>query len=104
LAISDLAATTTASIGAGTKVEITGATQVSATTAAGAKMVADGSTVEAATGVGVAVGINLAKVSSNALVEKLTTGSLAMVAGTPSGGTGNVFSTATTSGAGSSNV
>lgn len=101
LAISDLSATTLAKYASSVAATVTNATEIKASSTTGAELVADGAAVDSTTGVGVAVGINLARVSTAALAGgALNTGSLSL--GAAAGG--NVFSTTATSGAGAQNV
>jgi hypothetical protein len=103
-AVSDLTSTTLARLASSVAATVSGATAVTTQSANSATVVADGSAVESTTGVGVAVGINLAHVANDALVAQgLTTGSLSVSAGMTNAA-GNVFSTAATSGAGAKNV
>ena len=102
-AVSDLTSTTLAKLGSSVAALVGGATAVSASSANSAAVVADGSAVDSTTGVGVAVGINLAHISNDALVtQQLSTGSLDVSATMGAGG--NVFTTTATSGAGAKDV
>jgi hypothetical protein len=102
-AISDITTTTLASIDSTGSVVVDDALTVAASTENTASVTADGTTGEAATGVGVAVGINLAHVSNDAMISSaVTAGSLDLSA--TMGGDGNVFTTEATSGAGASDV
>ncbi|WP_299742259.1 leukotoxin LktA family filamentous adhesin [Devosia sp.] len=101
LAISDLTATTLAKYASSVAAAIGGDTTITAGSTTGAELVADGAAVDSTTGVGVAVGINLARVSTAALAGgSLGSGSLTLA----SVASGNVFSTEATSGAGAENV
>ncbi len=103
LAISDLTSTTLAQVSSTGVVGATGALSITSATANAAAVTADGSAVDSATGVGVAVGINLAHVSNDAILARsVTAGSLNIAAAMT--GDGNVFTTSATSGAGASNV
>ena len=103
-AVSDLTSTTLARLASAVAATVSGATAVTTQSANSATVVADGSAVESSTGVGVAVGINLAHVGNDALVAQgLTTGSLDVSAGMGNAA-GNVFTTTATSGAGAKNV
>ncbi len=103
-AVSDLTSTTLARLASAVAATVGGATSVTTQSANSATVVADGSAVESTTGVGVAVGINLAHVGNDALVAQgLTTGSLAVSAGMANSA-GNVFTTTATSGAGAKDV
>jgi hypothetical protein len=103
LAVSDLTSTTLAQMASAVAATVSGATSITAQSANSAEVVADGSAVKSDIGVGVAVGINLAHVSNDALAaQSLSTGSLNVSAGMGTGG--NVFTTAATSGAGAADV
>ncbi|WP_380052864.1 leukotoxin LktA family filamentous adhesin [Falsihalocynthiibacter sp. SS001] len=103
LAVSDLTSDTSATISSSIAAGISGAVTVKSSTENTANVIADGSAVDSTTGVGVAVGINLAKVKNDAVIETdITAGSLDLSALTT--GDGNSFSTESTSGAGASNV
>jgi hypothetical protein len=102
-AISDITSTTLASIDTTGTVEAADDITLAAQTENSAAVVADGTTGEAATGVGVAVGINLAHISNDALISSAVTAGALDVSATM-GGDGNVFSTEATSGAGASDV
>ena len=107
LAISDLTSTTTASVNSGTASDITGSASINTLTSNTANVTADGSALDSSVGVGVAVGINLAKVQNNATLagQGISAGSLAVSAGMNSAGAGtNSFITNSTSGAGGTNV
>lgn len=105
LALSDLTATTTASMTSDRASDITGDAAIRAQTANTADVTADGSALESDVGVGVAVGINLAKVQNNATLggQGLSAGSLDLSALMAAGGS-NSFATHTTSGAGGTSV
>jgi hypothetical protein len=103
LAISDLTSTTNARINSSATTTVTGALSVSTESGNKATLTADGSAVESATGVGVAVGINIAKVVNDAVISSaVNAGSAAVSAMRPT--TGNAFTTTATSGAGATNV
>ncbi|PKP71138.1 MAG: hypothetical protein CVT82_02790, partial [Alphaproteobacteria bacterium HGW-Alphaproteobacteria-4] len=103
LAISDLTSTTNARINSSATTTVTGALNVETGSENAVTLTSDGSTVESATGVGVALGINIAKVVNDATIASaVSTGSATVAA--LSTGNGNSFATSATSGAGASNV
>ena len=100
LAISDLTSTTSASYASSIAALVAGQTDITAGSINAADIVADGSAVSSTNGVGVAVGLNIAHISTSAIVAgALQTGSLNL----ESQGSGS-FTSAATSGAGASNV
>ena len=101
LAISDLTSTTLAKISSTVAANVGGAASLTGLTSNSAAVTATGTAASGTSGVGVAVGINLAKVKNDAtLADSITAGSLSLDAGMigPSGA--NTFTTAATSGAG----
>lgn len=110
LAISDLTSTTLASLGSSVALKTSGAVSVTTQSTNSATLVADGSAVESDVGVGVAVGINLAHITNDAVVAQQIGATGAGVAGlsVSAGMNGvdavNAFSTSATSGAGAKNV
>jgi hypothetical protein len=103
LAISDLASTTRARINSAALTTVAGALSIGTSSGNTASVTADGSTVTSATGVGVALGINIAKVVNDAVISStVSAGSAALSAIRPGGG--NVFTTHATSGAGATNI
>jgi len=103
LAISDLTSTTNARINSSATTKVTGALSVSTESGNKATLTADGSAVESATGVGVALGINIAKVVNDAVISSAVDAGSAAVSALR-GTDGNDFTTTATSGAGASNV
>ncbi|SEK85157.1 hypothetical protein SAMN04488032_107109 [Pacificibacter marinus] len=105
LAISDLTSTTTATMDSGRASDISGTASINTLTSNIAAVTADGSAVDSTVGVGVAVGINIAKVRNDATLggQGISTGSLAVSAAMSAGGS-NSFTTKATSGAGGTNV
>jgi hypothetical protein len=105
LAIADLTSNSTASIASTGTVTSTGNVSVQSATANGADIKADGSAVDSSTGVGVAVGINLAHVKNDATVNSAITAGSLDIGATMIGPDGkNSFTTTATSGAGATNV
>ncbi|MGY6548458.1 MAG: leukotoxin LktA family filamentous adhesin, partial [Roseinatronobacter sp.] len=103
LAISDLTSSTNARLTSIATTQVAGALSVSTSSGNRAEVTADGSTVVSDTGVGVAVGINIARVVNDAVISgAVNAGSVAISAMRPADG--NMFRTAATSGAGASNV
>ncbi|SMH53762.1 leukotoxin LktA family filamentous adhesin, partial [Maritimibacter sp. HL-12] len=103
LAISDLNSTTNARINSSKTTIVTGDLSVSTNSGNKANVTADASTVDSETGVGVALGINIAKVVNDAVISSaVDAGSATLSATRPTAG--NVFTTSATSGAGASNV
>ncbi|MBW6507438.1 MAG: leukotoxin LktA family filamentous adhesin [Rhodobacteraceae bacterium] len=103
LAISDLTSTTNARINSTATTTVTGALSVNTGSENAVTLTADGSTVDSATGVGVAIGINIAKVVNDAVIASAVNTGSAHVAALAMGN-GNTFATSATSGAGASNV
>ncbi|MDP3862396.1 MAG: hypothetical protein Q8Q63_12510, partial [Phaeovulum sp.] len=103
LAISDLTSTTNARINSSAATTVTGAVSVTTGSENAVSVTADGSTVDSATGVGVALGINIAKVVNDAVIASAVSAGSAHVAALTMG-EGNSFTTSATSGAGASNV
>ncbi len=107
LAISDLTSTTTASVNSGKISVIAGNASINTLTSNTANVTADGSALDSDVGVGVAVGINLAKVQNNATLagQGISAGSLVVSAGMNAAAAGtNSFITNATSGAGGTSV
>ncbi|WP_322865055.1 leukotoxin LktA family filamentous adhesin [Aquicoccus sp. G2-2] len=108
LAISDLTSTTSATYSPTTSATIAGALNVSSSSENNVELSADGSAVDSATGVGVAVGINIAKIKNDALIASaVSAGSIHLSALSDNPLTakvGNAFTTTAASGAGASNV
>ncbi|WP_394787155.1 leukotoxin LktA family filamentous adhesin [Rhodoferax sp.] len=103
--VSDLQSTTTAFMASSTAAQVTGAVTLGSQSSNSATISADASAVGGATGVAVAVAINLAKTSNQALLNQVVTaGSLSATAGMAPGAATSTFSTAAVSGAGASNV
>ncbi|MEX1660830.1 leukotoxin LktA family filamentous adhesin [Thioclava sp. 15-R06ZXC-3] len=104
-ALSDLTSTTTASMTSDRASDITAGAAIRTQTSNSADVTADGSALDSNVGVGVAVGINLAKVQNNATLggQGITAGSLDLSAQMRAGGA-NSFVTHTTSGAGGTSV
>ncbi|GGD47721.1 leukotoxin LktA family filamentous adhesin [Sinisalibacter lacisalsi] len=103
LAISDLTSTTNARINSSAATTVTGALSVSTSSGNKADVIADGTAVTSDTGVGVALGINIAKVVNDAVISSaVNAGSAALSAARPTDG--NAFTTSATSGAGAANV
>ena len=105
LAIADLTSNSTASIASTGTITSTGNVSVQSATANSADVTADGSAVDSSTGVGVAVGINLAHVKNDATVDSpISAGSLDIDANMIDPDGKNSFTTTATSGAGATNV
>ncbi len=103
LAISDLTSTTSAGINSTLATNVTGAVNIATSSENKATVTADGSAVTSDTGVGVALGINLAKVKNDAVIASvLNAGSASLSALRPTAG--NAFMTTATSGAGAKSV
>jgi len=105
LAISDLISTTTARMDSGRASDISGTASINTLTSNTADVTADGSAVDSTVGVGVAVGINKAKVHNDATLggQGISTGSLVVTAAMTVGGS-NSFTSKAISGAGGTNV
>ena len=106
-ALSDLTSTTTATVNSGKASDITGIASINTLTSNTVNVTADGSALDSDVGVGVAVGINLAKVQNNATLagQGISAGSLAVTARMNSAAAGtNSFITNATSGAGGTSV
>ncbi|NRB17225.1 MAG: leukotoxin LktA family filamentous adhesin [Rhodobacteraceae bacterium] len=108
LAISDLTSTTKSAYSSTTSATITGDLRVASSSENHVAVTADGTAVSSSTGVGVAVGINIAKIENDAIVASaLSAGSihLSALSDNPlSAKVGNAFTTTVTSGAGASSV
>ncbi len=108
LAISDLTSNTSATYNPTISANIAGDLRVASSSENHVSLTADGSAVDSATGVGVAVGINIAKIKNDALIASaVSAGSIHLSALSDNPLTarvGNTFTTTATSGAGASNV
>ncbi|KEO60051.1 hypothetical protein DT23_14725 [Thioclava indica] len=105
LAISNLSSNTTASLASDRASDIAGDASVRSSTANVADVTADGSALESDVGVGVAVGINIAKVTNDATVGGAGLAAGALEVGAEMTGAGrNSFTTHATSGAGGTSV
>ncbi|MDP3379462.1 MAG: hypothetical protein Q8S53_13945, partial [Brevundimonas sp.] len=105
LAVSDLTSTTLAQLVSTVELMSTGSVSVSTSSTNGAALVADGSAVESAVGVGVAVGINIARIQNDAIVAQAVTATgLSVSAGMNGADAINIFSNSATSGAGATDV
>lgn len=103
LAISDITSVTQATVSTSQTTTVTGAATLTATSDNQAAVTADGSAVDSATGVGVAVGLNLADITTDvAISDALTAGSMTLSA--QNAADGQKFTTVATSGAGASGV
>lgn len=103
LGISDLSSVTNAQIDATGVTTVTGDLNITSTSDNAADVMADGTAVESDTGVGIAVGINIARVVNDATINSAVfAGSVSQTAGHAA--EGNKFSTSATSGAGAANV
>ncbi|WP_176250049.1 leukotoxin LktA family filamentous adhesin [Sulfitobacter sp. HGT1] len=108
LAISDLTSTTKSAYDSTTSATISGDLRVASSSENNVDVTADGTAVKSANGVGVAIGINIAKVKNDAIIASaVSAGSIHLSALSDNPLTskiGNSFKTSSTSGAGSSNV
>ncbi len=105
LAVSDITSTTLAQLASSVELVSTGEVSVSSSSTNGAALVADGSAVESSVGVGVAVGINIAKISNDAIVaQSVSAIGLTVSAGMNGADAVNTFSNSATSGAGATDV
>ena len=108
LAISDLTSTTKSAYDLTTSAMISGDLRVASSSENNVDVTADGTAVKTANGVGVAIGINIAKVKNDAIIASaVSAGSIHLSALSDNPLTskiGNSFKTSSTSGAGSSNV
>ena len=103
LGISDLSSVTNARINATGVTTVTGDLNITSSSDNAADVTADGTAVESDTGVGIAVGINIAKVVNDATINSaVSAGSVSQTAGHAA--EGNKFSTSATSGAGAADV
>ncbi|QCO54427.1 leukotoxin LktA family filamentous adhesin [Pseudorhodobacter turbinis] len=103
IAISDLTSTTNARINSTAVTNAAGAVSVSTSSANNAAVIADGSAVDSDTGVGVALGINIAKVANDAVITSAVNAASASLSSLRPAA-GNVFTTTATSGAGATDV
>ncbi|MFK5998947.1 MAG: leukotoxin LktA family filamentous adhesin, partial [Rhodobacterales bacterium] len=103
LSISDLNSTTSATVDTVVATIVTNNLTVKTSSENSASVVADGTAAKSATGVGAAVGINIAKVKNDATIASNISANSADISALMTGA-GNVFTTTTTSGAGASNV
>ena len=108
LAISDLTSATKSAYSSTTSATITGDLRVASRSENHVTVTADGTAVSSSTGVGVAVGLNIAKIKNDAIIASaVSAGSihLSALSDNPlSAKVGNAFTTTATSGAGASSV
>ncbi|WP_170314740.1 leukotoxin LktA family filamentous adhesin [Aquibium carbonis] len=105
LAVSDLTSTTLAQLASSVELVSGGTVSVSSSSTNGAALVADGSAVESSVGVGVAVGVNIARIRNDAIVAQEVTATGLTLSAVMNGADGvNRFSNSATSGAGATNV
>ncbi len=105
LAIADVSATTLAQMASTNKATVTGATALKSTAENSSIVVADGSSATGSTGVGVAVGVGIARISNKASLDQdIDTGALTLAATMSGTAATNQFSVTATSGAAASNV
>jgi filamentous hemagglutinin family protein len=108
LAISDLTSTTTSAYRSTTSGTVSGDLRVASSSQNSVVLTADGSAVNSKTGVGVAVGINIAKIKNDAIIFNAVTAGAVQLSALSDNGlsakSGNAFSTTATSGAGASGV
>jgi hypothetical protein len=104
-AVSDLTSTTLAQLASSVALVSGGEVSVSSSSTNGAALVADGSAVESAVGVGVAVGVNIARIKNDAIVAQgVTATGLTLSAAMNGADAVNLFSNSATSGAGATDV
>jgi hypothetical protein len=105
LAVSDITSTTLAQLASSVELVSTGEVSVSTGSTNVAALVTDGSAVESSVGVGVAVGINIAKITNDAIVaQDVSATGLTVSAGMNGADAINSFSNSATSGAGATDV